>query len=124
MQFDKKYLPLGGILSGFFGGISGHQGALRSAFLIKTGISKESFIATGVILACLVDISRLSIYIPKISTNNIDLNYKLVASATISAFIGVYFGNKLLKKTTIKSIQNGVALLLFIYGILLIFGLI
>ena len=124
VQFDKKYLPLGGILSGFFGGISGHQGALRSAFLIKTGISKESFIATGVILACLVDISRLSIYIPKISTNNIDLNYKLVALATISAFIGVYFGNKLLKKTTIKSIQNGVALLLFIYGILLIFGLI
>jgi len=43
-SLDKKYLPLGGLLSGFFGGLSGHQGALRSAFLIKSGLSKESFI--------------------------------------------------------------------------------
>ena len=123
-EFDKKYLSLGGILSGFFGGISGHQGALRSAFLIKTGISKQSFIATGVVIACLVDISRLSVYIPKIINNNIQLNYKLVIVGVISAFVGVYFGNKLLQKTTMKSLQNLVAILLFVYGILLIFGLI
>jgi len=35
-SFDRKYLPLGGILSGFFGGLSGNQGALRSAFLVKS----------------------------------------------------------------------------------------
>jgi uncharacterized membrane protein YfcA len=35
LTFDRKYLPLGGALSGFFGGLSGNQGALRSAFLIK-----------------------------------------------------------------------------------------
>ncbi len=124
LEFNKKYLALGGILSGFFGGIAGHQGALRSAFLIKTGISKESFIATGVILACLVDVSRLSIYLPKIINNKLELNYKLVIFAIFSAFIGVYFGNKLLQKTTIKSIQNVVAILLFGYGLLLIFGII
>ena len=42
--FDRKWLPLGGLLSGLFGGLSGHQGALRSAFLIKAGLSKEAFI--------------------------------------------------------------------------------
>jgi uncharacterized membrane protein YfcA len=124
LEFDKKYLSLGGILSGFFGGISGHQGALRSAFLIRTGLSKESFIATGVVIACLVDVSRLSIYIPKIANNELLLNYKLIILATLSAFLGVYFGNKLLQKTTYKSIQNTVAIMLLCYGFLLIFGII
>jgi len=44
LTFDRKYLPIGGLLSGFFGGLSGLQGALRSAFLIKAGLEKESFI--------------------------------------------------------------------------------
>lgn len=124
LEFDKKYLTLGGILSGFFGGISGHQGALRSVFLIKAGLSKEGFIATGVIIACLVDISRLSMYIPKIINNKITLDFKLVLFATLAAFLGVYYGNKLLKKTTLKTLQNIVALLLLAYGFLLIGGII
>ena len=124
LEFDKKYLSIGGVLSGFFGGISGHQGALRSAFLIRSGLSKETFIATGVVIACLVDVSRLSIYIPKIINNELSLNYKLVLLATLSAFLGVYFGNKLLQKTTYKSIQNIVAFMLLGYGIFLITGII
>ena len=67
LQFPKKYLPIGGILSGFFGGLSGHQGALRSAFLTKVGLSKEAFIATGVIIACMIDVSRMSVYFTNIS---------------------------------------------------------
>ncbi len=124
LEFDKKYLSLGGILSGFFGGISGHQGALRSAFLIRAGLSKETFIATGVVIACLIDVTRLSIYIPKIVTNEVSLNYKLVLFATLSAFLGVYFGNKLLQKTTYTTLQNIVAFMLMLYGFLLIFGII
>jgi len=34
LNFDKKYLPLGGLLSGFFGGLSGNQGTLVSSFVI------------------------------------------------------------------------------------------
>lgn len=124
MEFDRKYLSLGGIFSGFFGGISGHQGALRSAFLVRAGLSKEAFVATGVVIACMIDVTRLSVYIPKIIANEISLDYKLISFATISAFVGVYFGNKLLQKTTIKTIQNIVAILLLIYGALLILGII
>lgn len=40
VSFDRKYLPIGGFMSGFFGGLSGHQGALRSAFLIKCGLKR------------------------------------------------------------------------------------
>src|SRR5688572_23099692 len=41
LQFGKKQMPVGGALSGFFGGLSGNQGALRSAFLIRSGLTKE-----------------------------------------------------------------------------------
>lgn len=124
LEFDKKHLLIGGILSGFFGGISGHQGALRSAFLVRAGLTKETFIATGVVIACLVDVSRLSIYTSEIINNKVNLDYKLVLFSTLSALLGVYFGNKLLKKTTFKTIQNSVALLLIVYGILLMSGII
>jgi uncharacterized protein len=124
LEFDKKYLSLGGILSGFFGGISGHQGALRSAFLIRSGLSKDAFIATGVFIACMVDVSRLSIYIPKIINNEVSLDYKLLLAATLSAFIGVYFGAKLLQKTTINLLQHIVCVTLLLFGILMILGMI
>ena len=62
LSFDMKYIPLGGALSGFFGGLSGQQGALRSAFLIRTGLNKEKFIGTSVVSAVVVDVSRLIVY--------------------------------------------------------------
>jgi len=31
LALPARWLPVGGLLSGFFGGLSGHQGALRSA---------------------------------------------------------------------------------------------
>ena len=40
-------------MSGFLGGLSGHQVALRSAFLIKCGLTKESFLGSGIVIACL-----------------------------------------------------------------------
>jgi uncharacterized membrane protein YfcA len=62
MSFDPRYIPVGGILSGFFGGLSGHQGALRTAFLIRAGLQKEIFIGSMVVSAVVVDISRLLVY--------------------------------------------------------------
>ncbi|OOY42885.1 hypothetical protein BOV91_05580, partial [Solemya velum gill symbiont] len=58
INFERRFLPLGGLISGFFGGLSGHQGAFRAAFLVRLGLPKEAFVATGVLLACIVDLSR------------------------------------------------------------------
>lgn len=124
LQFDTKYLLLGGLLSGFFGGLSGNQGALRTAFLIRTNLRKEAFIATGVVIACLVDISRLTIYSSQIVRFGDQLNYQLIILATLSAFVGAYFGNRLLKKVTIKAIQYLVATMLIVFAILLGLGII
>jgi len=50
MAISPVWLPLGGVVSGFFGGLSGNQGAFRSAFLLGAGLGKDAFIATGVLL--------------------------------------------------------------------------
>lgn len=124
LQFSEKYLTIGGILSGFFGGLSGHQGALRSAFLTKVGLSKEAFIATGVIIACMIDVSRMSVYFTNISKVKDALNWNLILVATLAAFVGVYFGNKLVKKITINTIQKIVAFMIIVFAIALGLGII
>ncbi len=121
---EKKYLPLGGVLSGFFGGLSGHQGALRSAFLVRCGLTKESFIATGVVIACLVDVSRLSVYTSHFTSEGMSTNLYLLTAATLSAFLGAFIGNKLIKKVTMKGIQITVSIMLFAIAVGLGSGLI
>ncbi|WP_438711560.1 TSUP family transporter [Aquimarina muelleri] len=122
LEFDIKYLPLGGALSGFFGGLSGHQGALRTAFLIRAKLSKEAFIATGVFIACFIDVSRLAVYAKDLFLLGDKLNYPMLITATLMAFIGAYLGNKFLKKVTIHTIQLVVGVLLIIFAILLGIG--
>ncbi len=124
VQFGKDKLVWGGILSGFFGGLSGIQGAIRSAFLIKSGLSKEAYIATGVVIACLVDFTRLSVYASRFTTANLHENMTLLISATLAAIAGAYFGKKLLKKVTLRSIQLLVAIMLILISITLGAGII
>jgi len=106
------YLPIGGLLSGFFGGLSGHQGALRSAFLLKCGLSKEQFIATGVAIACVVDVSRLSVYGSTIAAIGWQENGWLLVAATAAAFLGAWVAARLITRVTMRAVQWVVAILL------------
>lgn len=124
LQFHKKYLPVGGVLSGFFGGLAGIQGALRSAFLVRAGLTKEMFIGTGVVIACLVDISRLTVYSGSMLTGIDDSLLSLLAVAVISAFAGVFIGTRIIHKVTLKALQVFVAVLLFLFSGLLALGII
>lgn len=119
LQFGKEKLSLGGALSGFFGGLSGNQGALRSAFLIKAGLSKEAFIGTAVVVSTFVDFTRLSVYATRfVSTDLVD-NIHLVLISTLSAIAGAFLGNKLLKKVTLKFLQMTIAIMLILISIAL-----
>jgi uncharacterized membrane protein YfcA len=122
VALDKKYLPYGGAISGFFGGLSGHQGAFRSMFLLKAGLNKEEFVATGVMLAVMVDMSRMMIYGWEMTGQHYVVQWPLVIAASVSAFIGAYFGSKLLKKITIRSIQLVVSALLIVVSLGLMSG--
>lgn len=124
LEFNKSKLPIGGIFSGFFGGLSGNQGALRTAFLIKAGLSKEAFIATAVVVSTFVDLTRLSVYATRLSATDIFENKFLIISATLSAIFGAYIGNKLLKKVTLKFLQIFVAIMVILIAIALGSGII
>jgi hypothetical protein len=124
LSFNLKYLPLGGVLSGFFGGLSGHQGALRSPFLLKAGLSKESFIATGVVITLMVDIPRIIIYTVNFHLLRLGETSLLLLAAVLSAFSGAFVGNLLVKKVTLRFIQLLVALMLLAIAAALGAGLI
>ena len=124
LSFGMEKLPIGGALSGFFGGLSGHQGALRSAFLIKVGLSKEAFIATGVVIACFIDFTRLSVYFSRFAASGLEENIGLIITATGSAMAGALIGKRLLKKITLTLLHKIVAVMLIIISIALGMGII
>lgn len=124
LQFDKSKLPIGGAMSGFFGGLSGNQGALRSAFLIRAGLSKEIFIGTTVVVSTFVDMTRLGVYATRFVSSDLSDNITLVISATLAGILGSFIGNKLLKKVTLDFLQTLVAIMLIILSICLALGLI
>ncbi len=123
MQFDRNKLVLGGVLSGFFGGLSGNQGALRSAFLIKAGLSKEAFVGTAVVVSTFVDFTRLSVYATRLLHVGLYDNLNIILFATLSAVAGAYLGNQLLKKVTLQFVQITVAIMLLFLAIAIGSGL-
>lgn len=119
LAFDRKYLPLGGLLSGFFGGLSGNQGAMRSAFLIKAGLGKEAFIGTGTVSAVIVDVARLLVYgagFYAVRFEGIRDVWGLVVAATLAAFLGAFIGARLVGKITLRGLQIMVAAMLMLIG--------
>jgi len=126
IKFERRYLPLGGVLSGFFGGLSGHQGALRSAFLAKTGLTTERFVGSNAAIGFLVDLTRISVYVALFSAAGghvSDFNaWPLVITGAVSAFAGVLIGKRFLQKVTMTSIQTLVGILLFGVGLALVTG--
>jgi uncharacterized membrane protein YfcA len=126
LEFDRRYLPLGGVLSGFFGGFSGHQGALRSAFLAKAGLTTERFVSSNAVIGFLVDLTRISVYVALFTAAGGHLSdfsgWPLVITGAISAFCGVMLGKKFLHKVRMTSIQTLVGILLFGVGLALITG--
>jgi uncharacterized membrane protein YfcA len=127
MAFPARWLVAGGLLSGFFGGLSGNQGALRSAFLIKLGLSKESYVGTSAVCTVAVDLIRLAVYgftLPTVlAVAHHQQTATLVLVAAVSAFLGSYFGKRLLKKVTLRNVEWTVAAMMVAIGLGLSTGL-
>jgi uncharacterized membrane protein YfcA len=126
IEFNQNKLILGGILSGFFGGISGHQGALRSMFLKNLNISKEQLVATTIVISLGVDGIRILVYFNTILYLK-DLSHDaafLILIAILGALFGVLTGNKLLKKISFDLLTKTISICLVVFSILLLLGVI
>jgi uncharacterized membrane protein YfcA len=117
-------LAVGGAISGFFGGLSGNQGAFRSLFLLHTDLTARSFIATNACIALFVDSVRLIVYGVSFSGLLLSSNETLLAVAMSSSIAGIAIGMTLLQRATSRSIQKFVVALLYLFGALLVVGII
>lgn len=124
LSLPPNWMVPGGLISGFFGGLSGHQGALRSMFLLRSGLGKEAFIASGVAIACLVDLTRLPTYLRGGTMIGIQELWPLLTVATLAAFIGAWWGKKLVPKVTMRGVQLSVGVLIVLIATTIATGLI
>ena len=129
IRFEPRHLVAGGLLSGFFGGLSGHQGALRSAFLAKAGLSTERFVGTGAAIGFLVDVARSAVYAAAFWLGGTasplgGAEWPVVATGCLAAFAGVALGTRFLEKVTMSAVQALTGVLLLALGAALAAGLI
>ena len=110
---------IGGFGSGFFGGLTGHQGALRAMFLQKRLPDKVAYAATASILALAVDVTRIPIYI-MFEGNSILDEYIMIPCLVISAILGVNLGKRWLTKWKQTHIRSGILIAIVASGIMYI----
>lgn len=126
-RLDPRWLVAGGLVSGFFGGLSGHQGAIRSMALGRLGLGAAAFVATGAVCAVLVDLVRLGLYGGRFAADAAGLadagGWPLVAGAVAMAMVGTVAGSRLLPHATVPALRTLVGVLLLALGLALALGL-
>ena len=128
ISIPLKWTPLGGAVSGFFGGVSGHQGALRTAFLVRANLDKKQLVGTMAVCSLAVDVVRTVVYgatfiHQDVSSMRNNGAVWLILGAMGAALIGSIVGARLVQKVTIESLQRLIALLLGIVAVLLTAGI-
>ena len=111
---------VGGFGSGFMGGLSGHQGALRAMFLSRRIPNKMSYAATASILALCVDLSRIPVYL-FYRSEEVFSHYGLTVVLVISALLGARLGKVWLKNIDSILIRRGVMVGIILSGFLYVF---
>jgi len=119
-RLPKAVDPIGGFLSGLLGGLVGNQGAIRSAFLLNYQISKEAFIATGVVIACVIDIARIPVYWVSYG-EAVYGSWKSLLMLILVTFSGTFLGTALLKRFSVsgfRKVVSGIIILMGVYFLL------
>lgn len=124
LKLGESAMLTGGLVSGFFGGLTGHQGALRSAFLMKAGMTKEAFMGTRVVIACMVDLTRLSVYYFMLRQSMEIVTSPAVIVATLAAFTGAFLGNRWMKKKELATVNRFIQIALMVFAVCLGLGLV
>jgi uncharacterized membrane protein YfcA len=110
---------LAGALSGLFGGLVGNQGGIRSAALLRVGLSTEVLVATATATALLVDAVRLPIYLATRGSELVQV-WPLLLVLTAGVVVGTFVGVPILKTMRDELFRRLLALLLVALGVSLI----
>lgn len=122
ITISERWFGLVAFLSGLIGGYSGHQGALRTIVLSQAKLQKQVFVATGVCIACFVDLVRIPIYFSENSLQSISI--QAILPAVVPAFAGAWIGNQFLKKIEVEWLKWLVGIYLIAMGALISMGVV
>lgn len=104
-----------GVLSGLFGGLVGNQGGIRSAALLGAGAPKHALIATGTLVALVVDGARMPFYAARSGGEMLALAPLLLAG-TAGAVAGTLAGGRLLDRLPERAFQRALSAALLALG--------
>lgn len=96
-SIQKVQLAYGVLFGGFFERFSGIQRTILSAFLLKSGLSKEACVAIGGVIACMVDFTRRTVYASRFASENLWSISRRYLQPLSQLIIGISLSEKLLK---------------------------
>ena len=115
LQQSHLMAMFGGALSGFFAGIFGIGGAVRSVFLTMFDLPKAVYIATAGAIALAIDSARLTTYI----ASGVRLDDMLLWGMLLfipASFLGAYLAKLIVDKIPQERFRLVVAAFLFLVG--------
>ncbi len=112
---------LGGALSGFFGGLVGNQGGIRTAAMLGFDVEKRRFVATTTAVALLIDLARVPVYLAMEAAALARMRVP-IALAAIGVVLGTFLGEGLLARVPEQRFRIVVGVLLLILGLSFLIG--
>ncbi|MEX0649826.1 MAG: sulfite exporter TauE/SafE family protein [Candidatus Andersenbacteria bacterium] len=110
---------IGGVLSGFFAGIFGIGGPIRSMVLSAFNLRKSVYIATAGAIGLMVDVTRIITYVAGGVTLREQLWWSLLLLIPVS-FVGAQVARKIVNKVPQRQFRAVVAVFFLIIGLKLL----
>ncbi len=110
---------IGGLLSGFFAGIFGIRGAVRSVFMAAFDLHKVTFIGTTGAISLVLDSTRMAVYL----WDGIRLDAPLYWGFALfvpASFLGAYLGSRVVHRIPQHNFRAVVSVFLVVVGIKLL----
>lgn len=108
-----------GLVSGFFGGLAGNQGGVRSAAMLGFRLPPAPFVATATATALLVDAARTPVYVWRAGPVLLELWLPLLVSS-VAVLGGTLVGERILLGMTMERFRQLVSLAILLLGMLLV----
>jgi uncharacterized membrane protein YfcA len=109
----------GGVSSGFFGGLVGNQGGLRSAALLGFRLAPRPLVATATASAVIVDVARVPVYVYT-SAPVLASHVPLMAAMSAGVVAGTFVGVPVLRRVSENTYRQVIGGLLVLLGAALI----
>jgi uncharacterized protein len=119
LRFGKISASIVGLASGFFGGLVGEQGGIRSVALLNFNVEKEAFIATATATGLIVDAVRMPVYFLT-QSSQVSQFLLIIILSSASVITGTLAGNLILRRIPEKSFKRIVSILILLLGIFLL----